>query len=301
MSGGTGVVGRASVRSLLAAGHDVDVVCRSAENATLAEALGARPRPANLFDLASLEAVYAGADAVVNLASAVPVGYLAAWPTAWRRHDELRTTAVGNIAAATRAAGVRRLVHASVSFLYADHGDRWITEQEPIEITPATEPSAVGESHVLDFGSSSHTGVVLRLGSIIGDDDLTRFWLRAAANRRPVGVGRPDQWSHLVHTDDLGSAVLAALHAPRGVYNVGAEPVLRGELVAGFAKAAGVDSGSFMGPVLRKLAGPRLEPLTRSLRVSSDHFAAQTGWQPRRATFDPAWFDAAELPAAATS
>ena len=300
MSGGTGVIGRAAVRSLLTAGHDVDVLSRSAENTTVIESLGANPRPGDLFDVASLERMYAGADAVVNLASHVPVGYAACWPTAWRRNDALRTTAVANVVAAARAAGVRRVVQESVSFLYADHGDAWITEQDPIEITPATEPSAVAESHVLDFGSSSHAGVVLRFGQIVGDDDLTRFFLKAAASKRPIGIGRPDQWSHLVHTDDLGSAVMAALQAPRGVYNVGAAPVLRGELVAGYAKAAGADSAAFLGPVLRRLAGPRIEPLTRSLRVSSDHFSAQTGWRPSRATFDPAWFDAAAVPAAAT-
>jgi nucleoside-diphosphate-sugar epimerase len=100
-----------------------------------------------------------------------------------------------------------------------------------------------------------------------------------------------------VHTDDLGSAVVAALHAPGGVFNVGSAPVLRGELVEGYAKAVGVESVSFLGPMLRRLAGSRIEPLTRSLRVSSDHFSAQTGWRPMRPTFDPAWFDAAELPA----
>ena len=300
MSGGTGVIGRAAVRSLLAAGHDVDVLSRSAENTALIESLGARPRPGDLFDVSSLEALYVGADAVVNLASQVPVGYAAAWPNAWRRNDALLTIAVANVVAAARTAGVRRVVQESVSFLYADHGDAWITEQDPIEITPATEPSAVGESHVLAFGATSRTGVVLRFGQIVGDDDLTRYFLKAAANNRPVGVGRPDQWSHLVHTDDLGSAIAAALHAPNGVYNVGAAPVLRGELVDGYAKAVGSDSGAFLGPVLRRLAGPRIEPLTRSLRVSSDHFSAQTGWRPQRPTFDPAWFESAELPAAAS-
>jgi nucleoside-diphosphate-sugar epimerase len=285
---------------MLSAGHDVDVLTRSPENTAVIDGLGARPRPADLFDVASLERLYAGADAVVNLASHVPVGYAALWPTAWRRNDALRTTAVANVVAAANAAGVRRVVQESVSYLYADHGDAWITEQDSIEITPVTEPSAVGESHVLAFGSSSRSGVVLRFGAIVGDNDLTRFWLKAAANKRPVGVGRPDQWSHLVHTDDLGTAVLAALHAPKGAYNVGAEPVLRGELVDGYAKAVGADTGTFMGPVLRRLSGPRIEPLTRSLRVSSDHFSAQTGWRPTRPTFDPAWFDAAELPAAAT-
>jgi nucleoside-diphosphate-sugar epimerase len=294
VSGGTGVIGRAAVRALLAAGHDVDVLSRSPENTAVIEGLGARARTADLFDVASLERLYDGADAVVNLASHVPVGYAAVLPRAWRRHDALRTTAVANVVAAARAAGVRRVVQESVSFLYADHGDAWITEQDSIEITRATEPSAVGESHVLGYGSTSRAGVVLRFGSIVGDDALTRFWLRAAASKRPVGVGRPDQWSHLVHTDDLGPAVLAALHAPRGVYNVGAAPVRRGEVVAGYAKAVGAEGGAFMGPVLRRLAGPRVEPLTRSLRVSSDHFASQTGWQPLRPAFDPAWFDVAQ-------
>ena len=299
VSGGTGVIGRAAVRSLLTAGHDVDVLSRSAANTVEIERLGARPRPADIFDVESLVRAYAGADAVVNVASHVPVGYASAWPASWRRNDALRTTAVANVVAAARTAGVRRVVQDSATFLYADHGDAWITEQEPIEITPATEPLAVGESHVHDFSSSSRVGVVLRFGQIVGDDDMTRFLLKAAGSKRPVGVGRPDQWSHLVHSDDLGPAVLAALHAPKGVYNVGAAPVLRGELVDGYAKAVDADAGAFMGPVLRRLAGPRAEPLTRSLRVSSDHFSAQTGWQPSRPTFDPAWFEAAAAPTAA--
>jgi nucleoside-diphosphate-sugar epimerase len=295
VSGGTGVIGRSAVRSLLGAGHQVDVLSRSSDNDVTITALGARPRAGDLFDVASLEDLYGAADAVVNLATHIPIGYSAVWPNAWRLNDALRTTAVANVVAAARAAGVRRVVQESVSFVYADHGDAWITEQDPIEITPATEPAAVGESHVLDYASQSRAGVVLRFGSIIGDDDLTRFWLKAAANKRPVGIGRPEQWTHLVHTDDLGPAVVAALHAPTGVYNVGAAPVLRGELVEGYAKAAGVESGAFMGPVLRRLAGSRIEPLTRSLRISSDLFSAQTGWRPMRPTFDPAWFDAAEL------
>jgi len=297
VSGGTGVIGRPAVRSLVAAGHDVDVLCRSPRSVETMTAMGARPQPGDLFDVASLERAYAGADAVVNVASRIPIGYAAVWPSAWRHHDALRTTAVANVVAAARASGVRRIVQESVSCLYADHGDGWITEQDPIEITPATEPSAVSEAHVLGFGSASRVGVVLRFGTIVGDDALTRFWLKAAANKRPIAVGRRDQWSHLVHTDDLGPAVLAALHAPRGVYNVGAAPVLRGELVDGYAKAVGVESAAFMGPVLRRLAGPRIEPMARSLRVSSDHFSSQTGWQALRPTFDPAWFDAAQAPA----
>jgi hypothetical protein len=36
-----------------------------------------------------------------------------------------------------------------------------------------------------------------------------------------------------------------------------------------------------------------MEPLSRSLRVCSEQFSAQTGWVPLRPDFGPAWFDAA--------
>lgn len=293
VSGGTGVIGRAAVRALLDAGHEVDVLARSAANIDRITGLGARPVSADLFDVESLVRIYDGADAAVNLATEVPVGYAAAWPAAWKHNDQLRTRAVANVATAARTAGVRRIVQESASFVYADAGDAWITERDPIEITPATEPVAVGESHVQDYAGGFRAGVLLRFGCILGDDPLTKFWLKAAATGRPVGIGSPDAWTHLVHTDDLGTAVLAALHAPSGVYNVGAAPVRRAELVEGFAKAVGASEGGYLGPVLRRLAGGRIEPMTRSLRVSSDHFAAQTGWQPTRPAFDPAWFDAA--------
>lgn len=287
------MIGRAAVRALLDAGHEVDVLARSSENLTLIEALEARPRSADLFDVESLTRALEGADAVVNVASAMPIGYAAMWPNAWRLHDDLRTRAVRNLVEAARAAGVRRVVQESASFVYADAADAWITEEDPIDITPATEPVAVGESYVQEYAGTSRAGVLLRFGTIVGDDRLTQFWLRAAGNGRPVGIGRPDQWSHLIHSDDLGSAVLAALIAPSGVYNVGAAPVLRGEVVEAYAKAAGAAEGAFFGPVLRRLAGSRVEPLARSLRVSSTHFTAQTGWLPKRPTFDAAWLDAA--------
>ncbi|RNL62403.1 NAD(P)-dependent oxidoreductase [Nocardioides marmoriginsengisoli] len=293
VSGGTGVIGRAAVRALVDAGHDVDVLARSAANTEVIRRLGADPVSADLFDRESLARIYSGADVAINLATEVPVGYAAAWPTAWRHNDQLRTRAVSNVVAAARASGVRRIIQESASFVYADAGDAWISERDPIEITPATEPVAVGESHVQEYAGGFRAGVLLRFGCILGDDPLTKFWLRAAATGRPVGIGSPDAWTHLVHTDDLGTAVLAALHAPSGVYNVGAAPVRRTELVEGFAKAVGSDEGGYLGPVLRRLAGGRIEPMTRSLRISSDHFSAQTGWQPSRPAFDPAWFDAA--------
>jgi len=294
LTGGTGVIGRAAVTALLEAGHDVVVVTRSAFGSALVEALGAASVHGDVLDLASLASAYEGADAVINLATKVPVGHAALLPGVWRRHDRLRTTGVANVVEAARRAGVRRVVQESVTVLYAAQGNDWITEQSPVDITSMTEPAAVGESLVQDYSCGSRAGVVLRFGTIVGDDPQTRYWLRAATNGRSVGIGYPSDWAHVIHTDDLGGAVLASLHAPSGVYNVGAEPVQRHDLVQGYADAAHVESGEFMGAWGRWFIGARLEPLARSLRVSADHFAAQTGWRATRPEFDAGWLDAAE-------
>lgn len=291
LSGGTGVIGRAALPALLAEGHDVVVLTRSEANERLAHELGADAVRGDLFEVETLVSAYAGADAVVNLATHIPVGYAAALPGAWRRNDELRTIGAGNVVTAAARAGVRRVVQESVSFVYADGGDAWIDEDDPVEITTSTEPVAVAESRVQEYaGSPGRVGVVLRFGMIVGDDPQTAFTLRGARHGRPVAFGDPRGWAHLIHTDDLGSAVAAALHAPSGVYNVGAEPVQRADLAAGYSAHVGADRPHFYGPWMQRIAGARIEPLTRSLRISSERFVAHTGWMPTRARFDADWF-----------
>ena len=293
LSGGTGVIGRAALPALLAANHEVVVLARSAQNAEFARAHGATAVAGDLFDTASLTRAYDGADAVINLASHVPVGYAAVLPGAWKRNDDLRITGAGNVVAAAARAGVRRIVQESVSYVYADAGDAWINEDDPLEITTSTEPVAVAEARVQEYAGPGRTGIVLRFGSVVGADPHTAFMLRGARNGRPIGFGRPDGWAHIVHTDDLGSAVVAALHAPAGVYNVGAEPVRRHELAEGYRASVGAERAQFLGPILRRMAGDRIEPFTRSLRVCSERFTAHTGWAPTRPTFDATWLAAA--------
>lgn len=289
--GATGVIGTAAVRAMVAAGHDVVALARSRARADLLEDLGARPVPAQLSRPDELVALFEGSDVACSFATRVPVGYSAALPISWRENDRLLTDGVRAVVEAARAAGVRRVIQESVSTIYAAQGEDWINEGSPLGITRATEPVSVGESHVQDYQCRSRHGVVLRFGTIIGDDPRTAWLLRSVRHGRAIGTGRPDGWAHVVHTDDLGSAVLGALSAPSGVYNVGAEPVRRGDLVQGFADAAGVERGAFLSGPAQRLLGSRVEPMTRSLRVCSEHFTASTGWTPGRARFDASWFD----------
>lgn len=288
--GATGVIGASVVPALVEAGHDVVGAARTVDKARMLASLGAGASMVEHLELDALADMFTGADVVCNFATHVPVGLAAMRTRAWRRNDWLRTEGVRRVVEAARAAGVRRVVQQSSSLLYADQGDVWVTEESPLAITGATEPASVAESHVQAYSCGSRTGVVLRLGSILGDDPTTRLQLRSAHNGYAIGLGSPDGWAHVVHAEDLGPAVLAALGVQSGIYNVGSEPVLRADLMAGFAAAVDRDRVDFAGPVMQRLGGLRLEPLTRSLRVSSQRFVAHSGWSPSRARFDASWF-----------
>ena len=81
-------------------------------------------------------------------------------------------------------------------------------------------------------------------------------------------------------TDDAASAVVAALGAPSGVFNVVDDrPLPRAEHAEALAAALGT------GPVDLLLADLELPPdfamILRSQRVSAARFRQVTGWQPR--------------------
>jgi nucleoside-diphosphate-sugar epimerase len=290
VTGATGVIGAAAVRALVAAGHDVVALARTPTEASVVAAAGARTRTGSVADRASLLALLEGCDAVCNLATHIPVGYAALRRRFFRAHDRLGTDGVRMVVDAAREAGVRRVVQESVSLLYADGGDDWIDESSPLGITRVTEPASVAEAHVQEYACDSRVGVVLRFGAVLGDEATTHWMLGSPRRGRLLALGSPESWAHLVHTDDLGGAVLAALSAPTGVYNVGAEPVRRGDLLAAYAEVVGKRPGLLGRSVPHRPSGERAESLTRSLRVNSEHFTAQTGWVPRRPSVDASWF-----------
>lgn len=270
------------VPSLIDAGHEVVALVRTPERATQVQTLGADARVGSLFDVDGFAGLLDGFDVVCNLASHVPVNYAAAMPWVRRGSDALRTEGVRRILEAARLAGVRRVVQESASYVYADAGDDWIDERSSLCINRVTEPISVGESLVQEFTCCSRTGVVLRFGALVAADSPAQVRQRVG---QVMALGSSDGWTHVVHAADVGPAVVAALSAPSGVYNVGAAPVRRGDLADGFAQA-GMRSRRRM---LARVGRQRVEPLTRSLRVSSSAFHDNTGWSPQHSRFDATW------------
>jgi nucleoside-diphosphate-sugar epimerase len=289
VTGATGVLGHSAIVALLADGHEVTGLARNDEKAMQLEAAGASASTAHLFDQDEMTTALQGYEAVCNLATHVPVGLSGLRRGAWKVNDRLRTEGSRIVVRAARDAGVRRLVQESVSCLYADGGDEWITEASSLSVTGAAEPSAVAESNAADFESPGRAPVILRFGQFIGNDASTRWRLSQAKAGRAIGLGDPEGWVHVVHPEDAGRAVAAALTASAGVYNVGADPIRRDEMTRVFGETVGHPDVGFMSRLVVKVAGERLELLSRSQRVSSDRFHEATGWKPFHHVFDSSW------------
>ncbi|MEQ1786088.1 MAG: NAD(P)H-binding protein, partial [Acidimicrobiales bacterium] len=68
LAGGTGVLGRAAVPRLRAAGHDIVAVARTPAKADQVRSQGAEPVTLDLFDPAAVRAAVDGCQAVVHMA-----------------------------------------------------------------------------------------------------------------------------------------------------------------------------------------------------------------------------------------
>jgi nucleoside-diphosphate-sugar epimerase len=291
LTGASGVMGRASIDALHRAGHEVVGLTRTQAAADQVAAAGARPILGDIYDRSALAEGMRGCDAVANLATKVPVGKAALRPGSLKAIDRIRLYGSKIVAEAARRADIGRLVQQSLSFIYADQGDDWIDEYSSVDVTRATEPVVVAEDNVRAFDAAGGTSVSLRFGLITGDDPNTAWLFRRASAGRSIGLGDEQSWMHVVHPDDVGTAVVHALGAPGGVYNVGAEPVQRRDYVDTIAVAAGRTAGHFLPPWVLRVGAEKLEILVRSQRVSSQRFSDRTGWHPIHTKLTPEWFD----------
>jgi nucleoside-diphosphate-sugar epimerase len=281
ITGSTGVIGRRAVRELLAAGHRVTGVTRSARGRERLESLGAHAVEADVFDEASLRRAFDGARAVVNLLTHVPGADRMADPSAWAENDRVRTEASAAIARAARAAGAQRLVQESIAFVYAEGGDAWLDEDAPVAGGGVTTTALTAERNARELFDGE--AVVLRFGLYMGpDSQSTQAALEAARGAASSALGPPGAYRPTVWLDDAAAAVAAAVRAPAGTYTVAdTDPPTNAEIDAALAAAVGL-------PALRPRA-PQDGPLARSQRVSSRRLRDATGWSPRMRAGTDTW------------
>ena len=231
LTGHDGYIGTVLAPILTAAGHTV-----SGFDAGLfaACAFGAQPPaiPARTLDVrdAALEHL-AGFDAVVHLAnlSNDPLGNLLPGLT-----HAVNAEASVRLGALARAAGVGRFVFASSCSLYGAAGQDAVDETADFHpVTPYGQAKVDAEIGLRALATDAFSPVFMRNATVYGASPRLRFdlvvnnltaWAVATGSVRMLSDGTP--WRPLVHVEDVSTAVLAALEAPRAAvhneaFNVG--------------------------------------------------------------------------------
>lgn len=276
VTGATGVLGRRVVPLLVAAGHEVTGVARARAGA-LQEA-GARPVALDLFDPGAVEAVVARQEAVLDLATRIPPTTRMVVPWAWRDNDRLRRDAAAIMAGAA-ARHHLRYVRESLGLLYADAGPDWVGEGGTIAPLPHTATALDAEAAARTVTSAGGVGVALRFGTFYGPDSVHALdALQVARRGRAPLVGDLDGFLSQVHLDDAATAVVAALHAPAGVWNMADDvPLRRREQLEVLAAIAGRPLRPL--PAVLGWIGPA-RAIARSIRMANGAFREATGWSP---------------------
>jgi nucleoside-diphosphate-sugar epimerase len=298
VTGATGALGSATVPLLLAAGHHVRGVARDEAKAEQLRHAGADAAIVDLFDPEAILNATAGCDAIAHLATNVPPVERAVRRRAWSTHDRLRSEATRYLLAAAAAHSIDTFVKESIVYVYPDRGDQWIDETVPPDATlQRLEATLDGERQVGAFSDAGGRGVVLRFGLFYGSSSRTvDEALRMARLRGSLLAGSSGAYESSIHTDDAAGAVVAAVDAPAGIYNiVDDEPVTRREYLDAFSRAFALPHlHSTPGWLLRTVGGSSARVLLASQRVANGRFRATTGWAPRYPSVREGWAAVAE-------
>ena len=251
IAGATGVIGRPLVAALIAHGHAVTGLARSAESAAVLSGLGAETVVADVLDreATTTAAVEAQPDIVIDQLTALPRDYRPeSLRAAIAATGVVRTVGGENLYTAAVAAGARRyLAQSGCSFyrpgqglaseteLWAEHGPPVVADN--VGSLLAVERRVLGEDRPL-------SGVALRYGFFYGpntwfhrDGDVGD---QVRAGQYPVLGSGAGVWS-FVHIDDAVAATVAAVESDvSGAFNIcdGTPTPLR-EWLPAFARCLG--------------------------------------------------------------
>lgn len=302
VAGATGAIGRPLVRKLVAGGHEVVGMTRSASKADEIAAMGAEPAIADALDPDQVARAVAEAEpeAIVHEMTALSGSLdLRNLDRTFATTNRLRTEGTDHLLSAARAAGVRRfLAQSFAAWSYARSGGAVKDEEAALETDPPASVSAtLGAIRHLERAVTKAEwteGVVLRYAGFYGPGtslDRGGEQLEAIRKRRFPVVGGGAGVTSFVHIEDAAEATVAALErAAPGIYNVADDdPATIAEWLPEVARQLGAKpprrAPRWLG---RLLAGEAATVMMTELRGASNAKAKrELGWQPAH----PSWRD----------
>jgi nucleoside-diphosphate-sugar epimerase len=301
-AGASGALGSQLVPQLVAAGHEVVGMTRTASKQEGLRALGARPAVADALDPDAVATAVAEAEPEVivhqltALSGTMDIRHVDRYFAATNR---LRTEGTDHLLAAGRAVGVRRFVAQSYAgWPFARTGGPVKREDDPLDLDPpaALRSSLAAIRHVerAVTGIGWAEGLVLRYGGFYGPGTSVSLDPEAAmakpVRRRqfPLIGNGAGVWS-FVHIEDAASATVAAgERGPAGIYHVvDDEPAPVREWLPALAAALGARPPLRLPRWLgRLLAGEAATVMMTEVRGADNAKAKrELGWQLRY----PSW------------
>ncbi len=310
IAGATGAIGRPLVARLQADGHDVAAVARNAGKADVLRDAGVEAHVADVFDRDAVVAacVAAAPDVVVHQLTALPRQMdIRKYRRALEPTNRLRAEATPHLLEGARAAGARRVVVQSISFVTAPEGPSVHDEDaRPYTDAPEAFRDAVSATLAMERMTLAATDlhpVVLRYGFLYGPgtyyahDGATA---QEIARRRFPIVGGGTGTSSFLHVDDAAGATVAALHGgAAGVYNVtDDDPAPMHEWLPHAAACLGARRPLRVPALVGRLAaGAHAVHFATTLRGNrGDRFKDTFGWQPAHPTWRDGFREALATP-----
>jgi nucleoside-diphosphate-sugar epimerase len=300
VAGATGALGMYLVPRLIAAGHDVTAMTRSAAKVHAIRELGASPVVADALEPDAVARAVAKArpDAIVHeLTALAGASDMRHFDRDFALTNRLRTEATDHLLSAGRAVGVQRFVAQSFAgWPFERSGGPVKTEADPLDPSPVqamrSTLDAIRYLEAAVAGADFTTGIVLRYGGFYGPGtSLSAHGEHAEMVRKrkfPVVGSGAGTWS-FIHIEDAADAtVIAVERGARGIYNiVDDEPAAVAEWLPALAGMLGAPPPHRVPRVLgRLLAGEAAAVMMTEVRGASNAKAKRVlGWQPRH----PSW------------
>jgi nucleoside-diphosphate-sugar epimerase len=215
VTGGSGFIGGALIRRLVAEGRRVRALARSEAAAAKVAALGAEPVRGDLDDTAAMDAGARGCTVAFHCAA-----QLGDWGSR-SRFEHANVTGTVNALQATAAAGVERFVHVGTEAALLAGGPLIeVDERAPLRFdspAPYSATKARAEEAVVSAGRPGFATVVVRPRLVWGRGDTTVLPGLADAVRggRFAWVGGGRHLTSTTHVDNVVHGLL--LGAQRGV------------------------------------------------------------------------------------
>jgi len=256
--------------------------------------LGAEPIDVDLYDPQAVRRTIAGSDAVLRLTTKFGSMAKLRDPRTWAETMRLRTVGARILVDAAIAESVPVYVHESVSFVYADGGTTWLSEDAPSDDggSPLLRATLEGEQEAARFTKAGRRGIVLRFAAFYGVEAASTLETITLARRRMMPqIGAASNYFASIYVPDAGRAVLAALDIPAGIYNVcDDEPVTFAEYLHTLTKAIGAPKPFRLLAIFGNwMFGDIWKYFSRSQRVSNARLKEVSNWKPTVRSVSEGW------------